>query len=282
MPLRSTHGKDQRAIDAFKRIHSAVTDPGQETRPQTRPRPDPAKPPLRPPAPPMPTQAVPVPAVPTETVPDPWRADPDGLDPAGIDPDVLDPAVLGRTMSGAARPAGTMPAPAVRTRPPTSVIVATAVLAGLALLTLLVARLGFGPSAPAGQQLASKTASHPAGPHQAAPNTPTTAPAPPGMYEPKSTSRSGSTYVIQTSNFTVDVATTGGSCWVEAGPGPAGPFSFASTVPVGSHQSFPAVGGAIWISLGAPNHVSVTIDGVPVQFDPTVAAPYELSFTSSA
>lgn len=91
-----------------------------------------------------------------------------------------------------------------------------------------------------------------------------------------------STYAAYTVNATsMDVTlSTSGACWVELRNGTAsGPVVFEGILPAATTRRFHAV-GSIWLRLGNPPRVSLTIDGSPVSlpgggnpFDVTVTAP---------
>ena len=180
-----------------------------------------------------------------------------------------------------------------RPRPAGPVLTATAVIALLALLALAVGRLAVGSSAPKPSRAAGRTAatattaaaraasapgrSHSrAGPRAGA--TATTAPAA-NVIAPRSVTAAGADYVVPTASFSVQLDTAGGACWVEVGPSAAGPFSFVGTIPSGVQRVFPG-SSRLWIRLGAPGTVTVTVNGTPLQLTAPGSAPYDLTISA--
>ena len=178
-----------------------------------------------------------------------------------------------------------------RPRPAGPVLTATAVIAVLALIALAVGRLVVGsPSTPVragvrttGHSTVPTTVRaaarhrpvHPAGAGGAARTTTT---APPSVLVPRSSTAAGADYVVAKAPFSVQVDTTG-SCWMEVGPSSGGPFGFVGTVPAGQQKVFPASSG-LWIRLGAPANVTVTVDGTPLRLTAPGSAPFNLTISS--
>lgn len=185
-----------------------------------------------------------------------------------------------------------------RPRPAGPVLTATAVIAVLALVALAVGRLVVGsPSTPvrvsSGATSAHRTAGtgatgatgttratvrhrpvHAAGADGATHATT----APPSVLVPRSSTAGGADYVVTTASFSVQVDTTG-SCWMEVGPAAGGPYSFVGTVPAGQRKVFPA-SSRLWVRLGAPANVTVTVDGTPLQLTAPGSAPFNLTISS--
>ncbi|HEX5267057.1 MAG TPA: DUF4115 domain-containing protein [Acidimicrobiales bacterium] len=176
-------------------------------------------------------------------------------------------------------------------RPAGPVLTATAVIAVMALIALAVGRLVVGsPSTPrtspphrpqatattraAGRAAAGRAPVHTAG---AAKRTRTSTPAP-AVLVPRSSSATGADYVVTTASFSVQVSTTG-TCWMEVGPSATGPFSFVGTVPAGQQKVFPA-SNQLWVRLGAPANVTVSVGGTPLQLSAAGSAPYNLTISA--
>jgi hypothetical protein len=100
----------------------------------------------------------------------------------------------------------------------------------------------------------------------------------PSVLAPRSSTAAGAAYVVATASFSVLVSTTG-SCWMEVGPAAGGPFSFVGTVPAGQQKVFPA-SSHIWVRLGAPANVTVSVDGTPLQLTAPGSAPFNLTISS--
>ena len=196
-----------------------------------------------------------------------------------------------------------------RPRPAGPVLTATAVIAVLALIALAVGRLVVGsPSAPArasstdrtraagtggtgatgagatgagaagGTRTTRTTVRHRAVHTARAGGATRTTTAPPSVLVPRSSTAGGADYTVTTASFSVQVNTTG-SCWLEVGPSAGGPFSFVGTVPAGQQKVF-AAASRLWIRLGAPANVTVTVDGTPLQLHAPGSAPYNLTISS--
>lgn len=87
--------------------------------------------------------------------------------------------------------------------------------------------------------------------------TPTTAP---GPLTATSSNSFGSSYSVPASSFEVTLSASG-PCWVETGPSSGGPYTYVSTLTDGQQHTAVASGGSLWIRLGDPVNVSVTISG---------------------
>jgi hypothetical protein len=176
-----------------------------------------------------------------------------------------------------------------RPRPAGPVLTATAVIAVLALIALAVGRLvvgspstprtgsGRGPSTPT--TAAGRPHVHAAGAGAARAGRPAlTTTTTPAVLVPRSTTAAGAEYVVTTASFSVAVNTTG-SCWMEVGPTPSGPFTFVGTVPAGQQKVFPA-SSRLWVRLGAPASVTVSVNGTPLQLTAPGSAPFDLTISA--
>ena len=95
-----------------------------------------------------------------------------------------------------------------------------------------------------------------------------------------STSGDSATYKAPSGRYTLRFTTTSGACWVGVQPSVgSGTYLFSSTVAAGSAASYKG-SGLLAVQLGAPEYVSVTLDGVPVQMPPG-ATYYDLVFSPS-
>ncbi|HWE57309.1 MAG TPA: DUF4115 domain-containing protein [Acidimicrobiales bacterium] len=106
--------------------------------------------------------------------------------------------------------------------------------------------------------------------------TTTVAPAPatPSVVVTRATS-TDATYTVSAATLNVHVATSG-TCWVEMRDGSAsGPVVFEGTLASGVDRAFQTA-GSLWLRLGDPARVKVTIDGATVAL-PAAADPFNLT-----
>lgn len=68
-------------------------------------------------------------------------------------------------------------------------------------------------------------------------------------------------------------------CWTEVAATPDGRVLSEGTLDQGQVKSIPA-DGSLWLRLGAPKNVSVTLNGSMVQLPQSVGSPYDLTFSS--
>ncbi|HET6809806.1 MAG TPA: DUF4115 domain-containing protein [Acidimicrobiales bacterium] len=174
-----------------------------------------------------------------------------------------------------------------RPRPAGPVLTATAVIAVLALMALAVGRLVVGsPSTPRASSTRTTLTPTTAAPHPrvhtagagAAARTGRTTTTTPTVLVPSASTAAGAAYVVTTAPFSVQVNTTG-SCWMEVGPTSAGPFTFVGTVPAGQQKVFPA-SSRLWLRLGAPASVTVSVNGTPLQLTAPGSAPFNLTISA--
>lgn len=224
------------------------------------------------------------------------RAAEPGQPPAARAPEADQPTVVigdldaAPAVPGPAWPAGPHPSPAAparrRDRPPTErrrhrVLAAAAgliVVAGGAAVG--VQQLG-GPGA-------SSTRVHAAAPVPAggsgrptSPSTSRSAPtttAPPALAA-TSTTATEAVYTVTAGSVHVSLSASA-PCWVELRTGsPSGPVAYEGTLPAGANQTFSA-GGGLWMRLGDPAGVQVTINGAVVSL-PAAANPYDITVTGA-
>ena len=106
--------------------------------------------------------------------------------------------------------------------------------------------------------------------HQAPPTVATTvAPA----LVATSTNSAYATYTANVTSLDVSFAASG-ACWVELRSGSAaGPVLYEGTLPAGAAQVFHAV-GSVWLRIGDPVRLKLTIDGAPVAL-PAASNPFD-------
>jgi len=106
----------------------------------------------------------------------------------------------------------------------------------------------------------------------------TTTSASTGPVTPVAATASTATYVASGARFTV-VLRAAGPCWVMASDTVTGAVVWTGTVPAGGTQALLA-SDPLAVRLGAPESVTVLMDGLPVRFPPTISAPFTMTFQS--
>lgn len=75
--------------------------------------------------------------------------------------------------------------------------------------------------------------------------------------------------------------TAGAPCWIQVRAGATGPVLAQSTLAAGQAATFPWQNG-LWMRLGDPSVVTVSVDGRPVVLPVQAGQPIDLSFASAA
>lgn len=97
--------------------------------------------------------------------------------------------------------------------------------------------------------------------------------------KPVSTTATSATFTVPRAHYILRFAASTSPCWVGVEPGTGGgTYLWTDTVQVGSKGHYLA-SGPVAVQLGAPEYISVTLDGVPLQI-PSGATYYELIFTA--
>ncbi len=95
-----------------------------------------------------------------------------------------------------------------------------------------------------------------------------------------STSGDTATYKAPSGRYTLRFTTTSGACWIGVQPNVGGgTYLYSSTLQAGGAASYKG-SGVLAVQLGAPDYVSVSLNGVPVQV-PTGTTYYNLVFSPS-
>jgi hypothetical protein len=113
--------------------------------------------------------------------------------------------------------------------------------------------------------------------------TSTTSPpatAPPAVSTPQAPTAHSATYDVGSAAFSVTVAATSGSCWVDATSTATGTTLFAATLAPGEHQSF-AADGPVTLVVGAPTVFVASVDGVAATLPAGFATPFTMSFVTT-
>ena len=134
--------------------------------------------------------------------------------------------------------------------------------------------------------VAGRTGHHPGGPavHAAAGPVATTVPtstvppasattAPAATLVPTQVSSMEASYTATSALVAVSIESAN-PCWIELRSGPTGPVTFEGILTAASTQSFQTSGG-MWLRLGNPAGVKLTIDGSPVTL-PSTANPFNV------
>ncbi|HVA44633.1 MAG TPA: RodZ domain-containing protein [Acidimicrobiales bacterium] len=102
-----------------------------------------------------------------------------------------------------------------------------------------------------------------------------------GPVSPTSSSPTEVSFVLPASAgpLMVTIAAVTGPCWAEAGTTSGGPLSWAGTIGRGQQQVL-TPGAQWWLRLGAPEYVTVTVNGRQLEL-PVTSQPLNLSITTS-
>jgi hypothetical protein len=104
----------------------------------------------------------------------------------------------------------------------------------------------------------------------------TTTTAPPAVSAPQSASAQAATYKVAAASYSLNLAATGGECWVQATT-PGGNELFSGVLSAGQSHTV-AVTGPVTVVAGAPSSFAATVDGAAVSLPPGAQAPFTLSF----
>jgi hypothetical protein len=111
--------------------------------------------------------------------------------------------------------------------------------------------------------------------HQARPAPPR--PLPPPPVAPTTSDFTQAVYQVARPSFSV-LLSASGPCWVELRQGESGPMIWEGTLTQGQTRLQPSE-GPLWVRLGNPANISVSLNGLPVTVPvPPASPPYNLSF----
>ena len=102
---------------------------------------------------------------------------------------------------------------------------------------------------------------------------------PPAQVHASSSTATTADYGAPATGYTVALRATG-PCWVEATAASTGDVVWTGTMTPGQTRSVPATGSLI-LRLGAPENVSVTLNGSPVVLPSGYQSPFDMKFTSA-
>jgi Domain of unknown function (DUF4115) len=109
----------------------------------------------------------------------------------------------------------------------------------------------------------------------------TSTPPPTAVSAPLAATPQSATYDVADSTFTVTLAATSGSCWVDATSSATGATLFSGTLAAGGQHSFSAT-GPVTVIVGAPTVITTTVDGGAVVFPAGFQTPFAMSFVPPA
>ncbi len=130
----------------------------------------------------------------------------------------------------------------------------------------------------AGHQHAPVT--HPSPPSSTSAPSRTSTTTTPTALVPVSTSSTDVAFVAPKGSYTLDMADSGGLCWVGIQQTSGGPYIWQDTLGAGQTTSYRASGPLV-IRIGAPRFLGVRVNGVPVRL-PGFAQPYDVTFNPSS
>lgn len=97
--------------------------------------------------------------------------------------------------------------------------------------------------------------------------------------EPVSSDASGARFAVNQSPFTLTMVAKG-SCWVQVRQGDGGPVVFEATLQAGQTKTVDGTGN-LWLRLGDPSNVALTIGGRQVSMSVAPGTPYNVVFQAS-
>ncbi len=97
--------------------------------------------------------------------------------------------------------------------------------------------------------------------------------------EPVSSDARGARFAVSPSPFTLTMVAKG-SCWVQVRQGDGGPVVFAATLQAGQTKTVDGTGN-LWLRLGNPGNVALTIGGRQVSMSVAPGTPYNVVFQAA-
>ncbi len=97
--------------------------------------------------------------------------------------------------------------------------------------------------------------------------------------EPVSSDARGARFAVNQSPFTLTMVAKG-SCWVQVRQGDGGPVVFEATLQAGQTKTVDGTGN-LWLRLGNPSNVALTIGGRQVSMSVAPGIPYNVVFEAS-
>jgi hypothetical protein len=89
------------------------------------------------------------------------------------------------------------------------------------------------------------------------------------------------TFTVPSSQYTLDFQASGGPCWVGIEHSSSGPWLFAETLVAGQAASYKG-SGTLVVSLGAPVHIGVTVNGLTAELPSGVTQAYSFNLVPAS
>jgi hypothetical protein len=103
----------------------------------------------------------------------------------------------------------------------------------------------------------------------------------PTSLQPTSVSASNVSFTVPSSRYTLAFQATGGSCWVGIEHTSAGPWLFAETLVAGQSASYQG-SGALVVTLGAPEHIGLTVNGLVAELPRSITQPFNVELAPTS
>ena len=102
----------------------------------------------------------------------------------------------------------------------------------------------------------------------------------PRTYQSAGVVQGVATYTLPSGSHTIGFATTS-TCWIGVEASASGPYLWMDTIGAGGRASYVA-SSDVFVRIGAPHAVSVTVDGVPLVFPAGQSQPFDVALTATS
>ncbi|MGO9962902.1 MAG: RodZ domain-containing protein [Acidimicrobiales bacterium] len=96
--------------------------------------------------------------------------------------------------------------------------------------------------------------------------------------QPTSVSSSNIAFPVPSGSYTLAFQASGGKCWVGIEHSSAGPWLFAETLSAGQSATYQG-SGALVMTLGAPEYIGLTVNGLVAELPRSISQPYNVELT---
>jgi hypothetical protein len=103
----------------------------------------------------------------------------------------------------------------------------------------------------------------------------------PTTLQPTSVSSSSVAFTVPSGSYTLAFQASGGRCWVGIEHTSAGPWLFAETLSAGQSATYQG-SGALVMTLGAPEHIGLTVNGLVAELPRSISQPYNVELTPTS
>ena len=103
----------------------------------------------------------------------------------------------------------------------------------------------------------------------------------PTTLQPTSVSSSSVTFPVPSGGYTLALQASGGRCWVGIEHTSAGPWLFAETLSAGQSATYQG-SGALVMTLGAPEYIGLTVNGLVAKLPRSISQPYDVELTPTS